>query len=163
LERFTDLLGRLGDAAGSWLWLIVLGAVVALIALVIVRRTGGVQRRRSAAGVIFTDGAVSAADHRARAERAAGSGDWSEAVREGFRAVVRQLEERGALDRRPGRTADEAARDAGVVFGALRSELGTAAGLFDEVAYGNRPGTAEGYEQITTLDHALRRSAMVGV
>lgn len=161
-ERFVDLLDRLGGAAGSWLWLIVLGAVIGLIAFVIVRRTGGVQRRRSGSGDVFTDRTMSAADHRARAEIAAGLGEWSEAVRESFRAVVRQLEERGALDPRPGRTADEAARDAGAVFGARRSELGAAAHLFDEVAYGDHPGTVEAYEQITALDRTLRRSVMVG-
>ena len=162
-EHFTELLDRLGGAAGSLLWLIVLGAVLAVIAFVIVRHTGGVQRRRSATREIFTERTRSAVDHRARAEDAAGRRAWNEAVLESFRAVVRQLEERGAIDPRAGRTADEAARDAGAVFGVLRSELGAAARLFDEVAYGDRPGTREGYDQISALDRTLRRSAMAGV
>lgn len=159
-EHFTELLDRLGGATSNLWWLIVLAAVIALIVFVIVRRTGGVQRRRATLGQVFTDRTSSAADHRARAETAARIGDWNEAVLEGFRAVVRQLEERGALDPRAGRTADEAARDAGSVFGPLRSDLGTAARAFDEVAYGDRPGTTEAYAQITTLDRALKQSVM---
>lgn len=162
-EHFTDLLNRLGDATSNRLWLIVLAAVIALMVFVVVRRTGVVQRRRATTGQVFTDRISTAADHRTRAEEAARIGDWSGAVLEGFRAVVRQLEERGALDPRAGRTADEAARDAGAVFGQLRSELGVAARAFDEVAYGDRAGTAEAYAQITTLDRALKRSAMAGV
>ena len=81
------------------------------------------------------------------------------AVREAFRAVVRQLEERGALDHRPGRTADEAARDAGTVFESLRLDLGQAAGTFDEVAYGERPGSAHEYraDPRPRSRHSLRR------
>ncbi|MCZ3389961.1 MAG: DUF4129 domain-containing protein [Actinomycetia bacterium] len=162
-EHFTDLLNRLGGAASNLLWLIVVAAVIALIVFVIVRRAGGVQRRRARGGEVFTDRTSSAADHRARAEGAARMGDWNEAVLEGFRVIVRQLEERGALDPRAGRTADEAARDAGAVFGPLRSELDAAARAFDEVAYGDRPGTAEAYAQITSLDCALKRSVMASV
>lgn len=162
-ERLGDLFTYAWVGFSGLLVIIVLGALLALIAFVIVRRTGGVQRRRSTRREVFTDQSLTAADHRARAERAASSGDWGEAVRESFRAVVRQLEERGAIDPRPGRTADEAARDGGVVFGAQRVELSAAARLFDEVAYGDHPGTAPGYQQITALDRTLRRSTMVGV
>jgi hypothetical protein len=162
-EQFTELLNRLGGATSNRLWLVVLVAVIVLIVFVIMRRTGGVQRRRAEAGQVFTDRSFSAADHRERAERAASAGDWSEAVIEGFRAVVRQLEERGALDQRAGRTADEAARDAAVVFGELGSDLGVAARSFDEVAYGDRTGTAEAYAQITSLDRSLKQSSIVGV
>ncbi len=159
-EHFTELLNRFGGATSNHWWLIVVAAVIALIVFVIVRRTGGVKRRRATGDQIFTDRTSSAADHRARAEAAAQIGDWNEAVLESFRAVVRQLEERGALDPRAGRTADEAARDAGRVFGPLRSDLGAAARAFDEVAYGNRTGSTEAYAQISTLDGALKRSVM---
>jgi hypothetical protein len=162
-QHFTDLLGKLDGATSNRLWLVVLAAVIALIIFIIVRRAGGVQRRRPASGEIFTDRTMSAAEHRARAEDSARLGDWGHAVLEGFRAVVRQLEERGAIDARAGRTADEAARDAGVVFGHLRADLGAAALVFDEVAYGDRPGTADAYSQITTLDHALKQSTMASL
>lgn len=162
-DRFVDLLDQLGGAAGSLLWLIVLGAVTALIAFVVLRRTGGLQRRRTVAGEIFVDRTRSAAEHRAMAEAAAHEGDWGAAVRERFRAVVRQLEERGALDPRPGRTADEAARDGGVVFGPLRGQLDAAARSFDEVTYGNRPGSPDTYAAIRALDESLASMSVAGV
>jgi len=136
LDRISAVLDRVGDAAGSLLWLAVLAAVAALIAFVIVRRTGGIQRSRGSRGEVFAATALTADDHRSLADDAAARQDWSAAVRESFRAIVRQLEERGALDTRPGRTADEAARDAGAVFAGLRIDLDRAARTFDEVVYG---------------------------
>jgi hypothetical protein len=161
-ERFIELLDRLGGAAGGLLWLIVLGAVIALFAFLVLRRTGGLQRRRSVGGDVFVDRTRSAAEHRAMAEVAARREDWGEAVRERFRAVVRQLEERGALDPRPGRTADEAARDGGVVFGMLRDDLAAAARTFDEVVYGDRPGSAAAYAAIRALDESLTTMSVAG-
>lgn len=161
-EQLTELLGFLGGAADNALWLIVVGVLIALIAFAVMRRTGGVQRRRGSAVEVFADRTLSAPEHRRLAEDAARDGDWAAAVREGFRAIVRQLEERGAIDPHPGRTADEAVRDAGKVFAALRDDLEAAARHFDEVAYGDRPGTSQAYAQISTLDRALSHSAMVG-
>lgn len=162
-DRFVELLDRLGGAADSLLWLIVLAAVVALVAFVVLRHTGGLQRRRTVGGDVFVDHTRSAAEHRAIAEDAAHRGDLGEAVRERFRAVVRQMEERGALDPRPGRTADEAARDGGAVFGRLRGDLDAAARAFDEVAYGNRPGSAAAYAAIRALDESLATTSVAGV
>jgi hypothetical protein len=161
LDRLTDLLGRLGGAADSWLWLVVLAAVVALVAFVIVRRTGGLQRSRAARGRVFADLELTAHEHRLRAASAAAREDWGEGVREGFRAIVRQLEERGALDPRPGRTADEAARDGGLVFPSLGEQLAAAARSFDAVVYGNRPGSRAEYELIGDLDDLLTRTPQV--
>ena len=85
--------------------------------------------------------ARSAAEHRADAERAAAAGDWEEAVRQRFRALVRALEERDVLDERPGRTADEAAAEAARSMPASAAELAWAARQFDDVAYGGRHAT----------------------
>ena len=163
LDKLREVLDQVGDAAGSALWLLVLAAVGALIAFVIIRRTGGLQRARAGGREIFADGATTADDHRTQAERAAARQDWAEAIREGFRAIVRQLEERGALDQRPGRTADEAARDAGLVFDHLRLELDRAARTFDEVVYGERPGSAPEYQAIHDLDRDLSSTVQVAL
>ena len=69
--------------------------------------------------------------------------DWRVAVVERYRAVVAELEERGVIDPRPGRTADEAAADAGAVLPAVAADLGAGARLFDAVHYGNRPASAD--------------------
>ncbi|MEO8106922.1 MAG: DUF4129 domain-containing protein [Actinomycetes bacterium] len=154
-ERLREVLDRVGDAAGSGFWVLVLVAVVVVIAFVVMRRTGGLQRSRAQGRELFASEESTAEDHRSLAERAARREDWAEAVRESFRAIVRQLEERGAIDRRPGRTADEAARDAGRIFDTLRVDLGQAARTFDEVVYGERSGTAQEYQAIRGLDRTL--------
>lgn len=161
LDRISAVLDRVGDAAGSLLWLAVLAAVAALIAFVIVRRTGGIQRSRGSRGEVFAATILTADDHRSLADDAAARQDWSAAVRESFRAIVRQLEERGALDTRPGRTADEAARDAGAVFVGLRIDLDRAARTFDEVVYGERAATPDEFEAMSDLDHRLASTTQV--
>lgn len=97
-----------------------------------------------------------AARHRRDAELAAAAGDWAEAIRERFRAVIGTLDERGLLPERADRTADEAARDAGVVLPGRGEALVAAARAFDEVEYGEYVGTAAGYAVISEVDEAVR-------
>ena len=97
-----------------------------------------------------------AARHRRDAELAAAAGDWAEAIRERFRAVIGTLDERGLLPERADRTADEAARDAGAVLPGRGEALTAAARAFDEVEYGEYIGTAAGYAVITEVDEAVR-------
>jgi hypothetical protein len=85
--------------------------LVGLLALVLYR-TGPLARRDRDRQPLFAGSpALSAQGHRELAEAAAREGRWADAVRERLRAVVRDLESRGALDPRPGRTAGEVARD----------------------------------------------------
>src|SRR5690606_2815683 len=97
-----------------------------------------------------------AADHRAAAGRHAAAGQWAEAIRERLRAIGRDLEERVILDARPGRTADELAIEAGAVLPEHAERLREGARIFNDVWYGDRPGTEEGYATLTALDEALR-------
>jgi hypothetical protein len=72
----------------------------------VLHRTGPLARRGPQREALFAGSAVLTAQaHRELAEAAAGEGRWADAVRERLRAVVRELESRGALDPRPGRTA----------------------------------------------------------
>jgi hypothetical protein len=73
-------------------------------------------------------------------------------VRERLRAVVRSLEERAVLDERPGRTADEAAAEAGRALPDCVAGLRAAAVLFDEVWYGGRPAGPASYAALRDLD-----------
>ena len=73
-------------------------------------------------------------------------------MRERLRAVVRSLEERAVLDERPGRTADEAAAEAGRALPGCAAGLRSAAVLFDEVWYGGRPAGPESYAALRDLD-----------
>jgi hypothetical protein len=75
-----------------------------------------------------------------------------------MRAIVRALEERALLDVRPGRTADEAAAEAGRSLPAHADRLRSAARDFDDVTYGGRRATEQAYHRITGLDRDLERT-----
>lgn len=113
------------------------------------------QSTKSAAPVRIEVPLTGAALHRYNAEQAAGNGDWQEAIRERFRAVIVVLDERGLLPERPDRTADEAARDAGHVLPEHAAALADAALAFDEVEYGEYAGSAQGYAVIRAVDEAV--------
>jgi hypothetical protein len=120
--------------------LLVVGAL-AVVVLVALWVAGPVRRSRAAARerqVLGRDDRRTAAALRAAADAAAAGGDWSLAVAERFRAVVRDLEERAVLDERPGRTALEVSTSAGRVLPAAAQALGEGAQLFDDIVYGER-------------------------
>ena len=75
--------------------------------------------------------------------------------------MVRDLESRGALDPRPGRTAGEVARDGGAAVPALADDLRRAAVLFDEVWYGGRNADAGSYAELVGVDERVRGSRLV--
>jgi hypothetical protein len=162
LRRLQELLS---NAAGSvpggkvGLLLIVL-IVVAVAVLVIVRLRPSL--RDAFRDDLFGEGAaLTAAEHRQRADDAAARGDFAEAVRERLRAVVRDLEQRGVLDPRPGRTADEVAREAGAAVPALAEPLRRAATVFDEVWYGGRTADATSYAALLEVDALISSVRLV--
>ena len=156
-----DLLYRLADASssmpGGWLTISVL-AILLVIAVVVViriaRRTMRTNRGREFA--LFGEHELSAADYRKIAEDYAAEGNWSAAIRHRLRAVARQLEESAVLDPVPGRTATELARDAGRAIPNLATELTRAVEAFNDVTYGERPGTQAAYRMVADLDDHLR-------
>ncbi|MDH6226648.1 hypothetical protein M2169_003618 [Streptomyces sp. MJP52] len=160
-EGVSDLLDRAASAAPgghTGLWIVVGGLLLVLVLLV--ARVGLPGRRPKAAAeeALFTDGPRSAAEHRKAAEDAAARGDWSRAVQERTRAMVRSLEERALLDARPGRTADEAAAEAGRVLPGHADRLRTAAHDFDDVTYGGRTAAEDTYRRTARLDEDLRKA-----
>jgi hypothetical protein len=86
----------------------------------------------------------------------AAAGDYTAAVIESVRAIALGLEERGVLAPRSGRTAVELAAEASGPLPGHADGLSQAARLFDDVRYGGRDGTAEGYQQMRDLDASLR-------
>jgi hypothetical protein len=106
--------------------------------------------------LLFEAAQLTAAQHRATAESYAAEGNWTAAIRHRLRAVARQLEETGVLDPAPSRTANELARDAGAALPHLTGELSEAATAFNDVTYGERPGTQAAYQMIADLDDHLR-------
>jgi hypothetical protein len=161
LRELGELLDRAAAAApGGPLGLLLLAALVALVVAVVLARLR--PRRTGRDGALFETGrTLTAADHRAQAQAAAAQGRWAEAVRERLRAVVRELEARGVLDPRPGRTADEVAREAGAVVPEVAEDLRHAVRVFGEVWYGGRPATAQSYGALVDVDRRLVERRLV--
>ncbi|MFD5598217.1 DUF4129 domain-containing protein [Streptomyces griseorubiginosus] len=166
LNAFWDWVSKLFDAAssatpGGPLGLVVVIAVVLLVAGALWWRLGTPGRGPSSSATLFDDRPRSAADHRAAAEAHAAQGHWNQAVQERMRAIVRSLEERALLDIRPGRTADEAAAEAGRALPSHTDRLRSAARDFDDVTYGGRSATEQSYHRIADLDRDLDRTKPV--
>jgi hypothetical protein len=163
MDTFWDWLGKLFNAAstatpgGAVGLLVVLLAVIAVIGA-LWWRLGTPRTGPTSSAVLFDDRPRSAAEHRAAAEAHAVQGHWNQAVQERMRAVVRSLEERALLDSRPGRTADEAAAEAGRTLPAHTDRRRTAARDFDDVTYGGRTASPQTYRRLTELDGALERT-----
>jgi hypothetical protein len=164
-ERFTewlqDLLYRIAQGGsqlpGGWFTisvLIIILAVAIVIAVRIARRA--MRTNRGGERALFDSHDLTAAQHRATAEQFAAQRDWTTAIRHRLRAIARQLEEDGVLDPVPGRTATELAKDAGTALPDLADELSQAAIAFNDVTYGDRPGTEAAYRMIADLDTHLR-------
>ncbi|MEV6319204.1 DUF4129 domain-containing protein [Streptomyces sp. NPDC051776] len=158
-ERVDDLLSAASGAApGGMVGIVVIALVVVLLAIALRLRLGALRRTPTTGGTLFDDRPRSAAEHREAAERHASENRWDQALQERMRAIVRSLEERALLDPRPGRTADEAAAEAGRSLPDHAEALEAAARAFDDVTYGGRAATADAYARLVELDTALRRS-----
>ncbi|WP_227026156.1 DUF4129 domain-containing protein [Streptomyces fodineus] len=163
LNAFWDWLDRmLGSAAsatpGGTVGLIVVVLFVVAVLAALWWRLGTPRRQPASAAVLFDDRPRSAAEHRAAAEAHAAQSHWNQALQERMRAIVRSLEERTLLDARPGRTADEAAAEAGRALPAHIDRLRAAAREFDDVTYGGRRATEQSYDRIAELDRDLERT-----
>jgi hypothetical protein len=159
IDKFLD---RLASAApGGSLGPLVLLAVVLVVAVIVLWRTGPIRRgARTRPPHVELSGDVGAGEHRRQADEYAAAGRFAEAVRERMRAIVRELETRGVLDPRPGRTADEVAREAGAAVPAIAGDLRAAAGVFDEIWYGGRPATPQSDALMRQADDRVRRAPM---
>jgi hypothetical protein len=156
-ELLNKLIVAGSSMPGGWFTisiLLILLAVAIVVAVRIARRA--MRTNRGGGSGLFGEHELSAAQHRATAEQFAAAGNWSAAIRHRLRAVARQLEESAVLDPVPGRTANELARDAGGAIPNLAAELSRAAEAFNDVTYGERPGTESAYQMIADLDDHLR-------
>lgn len=163
LNAFWNWLDRLFSSAasatpGGMVGLIVVVLFVVAVLAALWWRLGTPRRQPSSAAVLFDDRPRSAAEHRAASVAHAAQGHWNQALQERMRAIVRSLEERTLLDARPGRTADEAAAEAGRALPAHTDGLRAAAREFDDVTYGGRTATEQSYRRVAELDRDLERT-----
>nr|WP_239134759.1 DUF4129 domain-containing protein [Streptomyces sp. SID12488] len=166
MDAFWDWLDKVFNSTstatpGGTVGLVVVVLAVAAVIGALWWRLGIPRTGPTSSAVLFDDRPRSAAEHRAAAEAQAVQGHWNQAVQERMRAVVRSLEERALLDARPGRTADEAAAEAGRTLPAHTDRLRTAARDFDDVTYGGRTATPQMYRRLTELDDDLERTKPV--
>jgi hypothetical protein len=158
INEFTyRLISKGSEFPGGWFTiavLLTLLAVAIIVAIRIARRT--MKTNRTGDSQLFGAVELSASEHRLTSERFAAEGNWTLAIRHRLRAVARQLEESGVLNAVPGRTASELARDAAKFLPELTSELAAAAASFNDVTYGERPGTESAYRHIAELDERIR-------
>lgn len=153
--RFDELLDRATSVAPGGAYGLAAVLILALALLIVLRLRLGPLRATAAhrrAGLFTAESPRTAAEYRASADAHAARGAWDAAVQDRVRAIVRALEERAVLDARPGRTAAEAAAEAGTQLPTLASPLLTAALMFDDVRYGGRPGTEDMDRVLRDLD-----------
>ncbi|MER6998434.1 DUF4129 domain-containing protein [Streptomyces sp. NPDC000410] len=163
LDRFWEWVSDLfasasGTGLGGPAGLAVIAVIVVALAAALWWRLGTPRRTPTTGDSLFDDAPHSAAQHRSAADTHAAAGRWNQAVQERMRAIVRALEERALLDPRPGRTADEAAADAGRPLPDHAAALRTAARDFDDVTYGGRTADQHTYARLRDLDNELERA-----
>ena len=150
-----------GAVPGIPSWTSTLIVVVVLLALLVVLalllgRVTRQQRARMNRSLFAGDDRDSTA--LTRAASSADRGDWTTAVVERFRAIIRSLDERGALEDYPGMTAHEAATVAASVVVGHADDLHRAGVLFDAVRYGEIDPTFEQDVWMRDLADAIHRT-----
>ncbi|MDT7539929.1 MAG: hypothetical protein QOI82_3514 [Actinomycetota bacterium] len=162
IRKLIELIDRAatgvpGGLTGLLLFALVIGGLVALV-VVKLRPTRG----HAGSADVFTTGAeLTAEAHRALADEAAATGQFADAVRERLRAIVRELEARGVIEPRPGRTAGEVARDGSAAVPLIAGALQRATTTFDEIWYGGRGADASSYAVLVECDRTVSSARLV--
>jgi hypothetical protein len=165
MSMLHTVLGHLYQAGhsfpGGW-WAVVALTVLLVLAVTAVLVQAGPLARARRADRERGWGAplMPAAGHRQRAADLAAAGDYSGAILESVRATGRELEERGVLDPRLGRTAAETAAESAQALPGEAGALRDSARLFDDICYGGRPGTADGYAAVRDLDARIAAAGL---
>ena len=162
LEKLNELINQAGQhLPGGTKSLVLLVVVLLALTIVLVLRLRPTTTSRSLDGGFDGGRLLSAPEHRRLADEAAAQGRYADAVLERLRAVVRELEARGVLDSRPGRTAGEVARDAGAAVPLLTGPLQGAALTFDQIWYGQRLADAAAYAELVQVDQLVTTGPLV--
>lgn len=165
LERLNGLIEIVPGSSG--LSSLILGAVLALVAVAVVFAIRGSRRSRRlssrADGPVLAEAGLTADDYRARAAAAARAGDWDAVLLDSYRAIAAASDERALLEELPGITAHEIAVALQGPFPDRATDLRRAADAFDIVCYGDQHATQQQAERVRELDRLLARARPVRV
>src|SRR6266540_2818720 len=160
LTHLGELLaGLTSTTAGSIIGLVLFVVILALLALLAVRFARTMSTSPEVGAAIVVTPQRGAAEWRADAEAHEASGQWRQAVRCRYRALVADLASRGVVQEVPGRTSGEYRSEVGRNLPNASEAFAGATEVFDRAWYGRRP-TDEG-EAIRFRDLAGRVLARV--
>jgi hypothetical protein len=128
-----------GAGVGAW---IVVAVIVGLVVFVIWRLAAGVTREPGQGIAVSAGRTRPAIEWRAEAEAHERAGEWRQAVRARYRALVADLASRGFLHEIPGRTAGEYRAELGDALPTASPPFAGATELFEGAWYGKRPTAA---------------------
>ena len=170
-----NVLQRLGNAVSRWIsallqgmlsggigalaaWVVLIVAALA-VALVAVRLTRDVRADPfRGVGVAPAAERRSPVQWRQQAEVHEAQGEWKDALRCRYRALVADLVARRAIRDLPGRTTGEYRAEVGANVPAGAAAFGGASELFERAWYGNQPtGPAENEQFRTLADEVLEQ------
>lgn len=165
-QRLLAWLVRLVNSAGTavpggWFGLIALAILAVLAVTAVFYLVRPATSRRVRAEPVLGDEPMTARECRLAAERLAAAGNYAGAIVETVRAIAADLDERGVLPPRPGRTADELAAEAGRELPSQAAHLRTAARLFDDIRYGDKDGSLAGYQLVSRVARSVRAARPV--
>ncbi|HEV8648811.1 MAG TPA: DUF4129 domain-containing protein [Actinomycetes bacterium] len=161
LQQIGRLVAALsGSGAGSLIGIGILLLVLAGIGVLLVRFSRGMTSDPEAAAAQRTPTGRSAADWRAEAEAHERSGEWRQAVRSRYRALVADLAGRGLVEEVPGRTAGEYRGEVRRNVPAAADDFASATELFELAWYGGqRTGPPEASRLRALAERVLRQAA----
>jgi hypothetical protein len=159
LERLGILLGLLAaGGAGSIIGLVVVLLITAALFLLIVWFSRGITRDPAIAAALPAVSRRSGAEWRAEAEAHERAGEWRQAVRSRYRALVADLAARGLVDEIPGRTAGEYRGEVRRNVPTAAAEFADATELFELAWYARWPTGPDDATRLRALsDQVLSR------
>lgn len=133
---FEALAGGGGSAVAAWA---IFGLFAALVAFLVYRLSRSVQAAPRIEVEAMAPSTRSARDWLVDAERFEVDGEWKEALRCRYRALVADLVDRSLVPDVPGRTAGEYRSDVAVSRPDVSGPFGRATELFEDAWYGDFP------------------------
>lgn len=164
-QRFLAWLGSLldvhlpsflGSGWAPFLVLAVLAAAAGTVIFLALRNAGPRRARRARrTGVVVTeqDQALSAEQWRREADRLAAEGNYREALRCRYRALVAELADCGLIDQVPGRTSGDYDRAVRALVPEAAEQFSAATRLFERCWYGHEASDANAQ---VAFDHTAR-------